>query len=54
MGIRNEQPEDIEKIWHIHVKAFDTEAEANLVNNLRSTGIPFSTARHDPHGLRSG
>jgi len=41
MSIRIEQPEDIERIWHINVEAFDTETEANLVNNLRRSGIPY-------------
>lgn len=40
MTIRNEKPGDIDKIWHIHVKAFGTAVEADLVNTLRDSGIP--------------
>ena len=41
MKIRNEKDSDKEKIWKVHVEAFETEAEANLVNALRNSGIPF-------------
>jgi putative acetyltransferase len=41
MVIRPERIEDIEKIGSIHVEAFDTEAEANLVEALRDSGIPL-------------
>jgi putative acetyltransferase len=41
MSIRKEKPADIEKIWNINAEAFDTDAEASLVNALRSSGIPF-------------
>ena len=36
--IRPETKEDIAKIWRINAAAFDTEAEANLVDNLRESG----------------
>jgi len=39
MGIRTEKKTNIEKIWQINVKAFETELEANLVNTIRSSGI---------------
>jgi len=32
---------DIENIWQINVEAFETEEEANLVNALRSSGVPY-------------
>ena len=41
MIIREEQPSDIEKIWKINVEAFETIAEANLVNSLRDSGCTF-------------
>ncbi len=41
MGIRIEQPQDIERIWNINAEAFDTVTEANLVNALRGSGIPY-------------
>lgn len=41
MIIREEQLDDIEKIWEVNVEAFDTKAEANLVNSLRESGCTF-------------
>ena len=41
MNIRKEKDSDKEKIWEINTEAFDTEAEANLVNALRDSGISF-------------
>jgi putative acetyltransferase len=41
MNIRKEQPSDIEKIWEVNSEAFETEAEANLVNALRSSGCDY-------------
>ena len=41
MIIREEQPSDIEKIWKVNVEAFETIAEANLVNSLRDSGCTF-------------
>ena len=41
MNIREEQPSDIEKIWEVNSEAFETEAEANLVNALRSSGCTY-------------
>ena len=39
MNVRFEQPGDIEKIRNVHLEAFETEAEANLVDSLRNSGI---------------
>ncbi len=39
--IRPETKEDIAKIWQVNTSAFDTEAEANLVDNLRKSGAPL-------------
>jgi len=41
MNIREEQPSDIEKIWAVNSEAFETEAEANLINALRSSGCTY-------------
>ncbi len=41
MNIRKEIDSDIEKIWKVNTEAFETEAEAHLVNALRSSGIPY-------------
>ena len=41
MNIRKEKDSDKEKIWKVNAEAFETEAEANLVNALRDSGIPF-------------
>ena len=41
MNIRKEQASDIEKIWAINSEAFETDAEANLVNALRDSGCTF-------------
>jgi putative acetyltransferase len=41
MEIREEQPSDIEKIWKVNSNAFETDAEANLVNALRSSGCTY-------------
>lgn len=41
MNIHEEHPSDIEKIWEVNLDAFGTEAEANLVNALRSSGCTY-------------
>lgn len=41
MNIRKEKDSDKEQIWQVNAAAFETEAEANLVNALRDSGIPF-------------
>ncbi len=41
MIIRPERIEDIQKIRSINLEAFDTEAEADLVEALRNSGIPL-------------
>ena len=41
MNIRKEKDSDKEKIWKVNAEAFETEAEANLVNALRDSGISF-------------
>jgi putative acetyltransferase len=41
MIIRKEQPEDMEKIRQLNLRAFETETEAKLVDTLRQSGIPL-------------
>lgn len=41
MDIRKEKGSDKEQIWKVNVAAFNTDAEANLVNALRDSGNPF-------------
>ncbi|MGD8582403.1 MAG: N-acetyltransferase [Gammaproteobacteria bacterium] len=41
MKIREEELSDAEAIWNINADAFETEAEANLVNALRDSGCTF-------------
>jgi len=41
MNIRKEIDSDKEHIWKVNAEAFETEAEANLVNALRDSGILF-------------
>ena len=38
MNIREEQASDFENVWGVNSEAFETEAEARLVNALRSSG----------------
>ncbi len=38
MNIRREKDSDKERIWKVNAEAFETEAEANLVNALRDSG----------------
>ena len=41
MNIREEVPSDIEMIWEVNTEAFETEAEASLVNALRNSGYTY-------------
>ncbi len=41
MIIRAEELADTESIWNINAEAFETEAEANLVNTLRDSDCTF-------------
>jgi putative acetyltransferase len=41
MKIRKEKDSDIESIWKVNAEAFETEAEANLVNALRDSGVSY-------------
>ena len=53
--IRPEQPEDIPAIHHLNERAFDTPAEADLVDRLREEVEPFISlvaVDHSPDGGR--
>ena len=41
MNIRKEKDSDIKEIWKVNIEAFETEAEANLVNALRDSDISY-------------
>jgi putative acetyltransferase len=41
MIVRAEKPDDIQKISAINLQAFETNAEANIVETLRNSGIPL-------------
>ncbi len=43
MLIREERPEDLAAIHRLNVAAFDTEAEANLVDALRKQGAVIAS-----------
>jgi len=54
MIIREEKATDISKIWKINEAAFDTDAEANLVNALRDSNIPFISLVAEENGELAG
>ncbi len=41
MIVRTEKPEDIQKIRSVNRQAFETDAEANIVDALRNSGTPL-------------
>jgi len=41
MNIRSEKPDDRNEIRRINIEAFDTHAEADLIDALRESGIPL-------------
>jgi len=41
MNVRKEKDSDKDNIWKVNSEAFETEAEANLLNSLRDSEIPF-------------
>jgi len=49
MNIRKEKSAVIQKIWNTNSEVFGTDAEANLVNNLRNNGIPFLSLVYEEH-----
>ena len=50
MIIRKEQPEDKERIKEINAQAFESDAEANLVDALRNSGIPLISLVAEENG----
>jgi len=54
MNIREEEKSDIKKIWEVNAEAFETEAEANLVNALRDSDIPFISLVAEERGEVTG
>lgn len=54
MGIRAEKGSDLQEIWQINAEAFETEAEADLVNILRESGIPFISMVYEDNNKLSG
>jgi len=50
MIIRLEKPEDQIGIRHINTEAFDTDAEANLIDALRKSGIPLISLVAEQNG----
>ncbi len=41
LNITKEKPNEIQQIHKINLKAFETDAEADLVDRLRNSGIPI-------------
>jgi len=54
MIIRLEKPEDQIGIRHINTEAFDTDAEANLIDALRKSGIPLISLVAEQNGELAG
>ncbi len=52
--IRKEKIEVFDKIREINSQSFDTEAEANLVDNLRISGIPLISLIAETKGVIAG
>ena len=50
MLIRKEKPEDIQGIRQINIKAFNTDAEADLVEALRESGVPLISLVAEEYG----
>jgi putative acetyltransferase len=50
MIIRLEKPEDQIGIRHINTEAFDTDAEANLIDALRKSGTPLISLVAEENG----
>ncbi len=50
MQIRVEKPEDRNKVRAVNLAAFETDAEANLVDSLRGSGIQLISLVAEEHG----
>jgi putative acetyltransferase len=54
MGIRKEQPGDIQRIRQLNLVAFETETEANLVDTLRRSGISYISLVYEENNELKG
>lgn len=54
MKTRTERNDDRDKIRSVHVQAFDTDAEARLVDQLRETGIDLVSLVAEEQGVIIG
>ncbi len=52
--IRPEKPEDQQKVRQLNIEAFETEAEANLVDALRNSAIPIISLVAEKDGEITG
>ena len=50
MNIRPEESEDRKGIRHVNIKAFETDAEANIIDALRESGIPLISLVAEENG----
>ena len=50
LNIRKERDSDIEEVYGINVRAFDTDAEAKLVDRLRSSGVFYISLVAEENG----
>ena len=50
MNIRFEQINDIEQIKNVHLIAFETDTEANIVDALRNAGVELISLVAEKHG----
>lgn len=54
ISIRDELPQDFDEVRNINVQAFGSESEANLVNALRNSGIPYISLVYEQDGKLLG
>ena len=47
MLIRPEHPTELNAIWQINASAFETDAEADLVDSLRKSDIRYISLVHE-------
>jgi putative acetyltransferase len=52
--IREERPADSKGVWEVNAAAFETEVEANLVNLIRESGIPYISIVAEQDGKLTG
>ena len=54
MEIRSEHVNDFEAVYSVNLSAFDTAAEANLVNGLRQAEVPIISLVAEEQGIIIG